>query len=56
MSGLTQCIFVQLRDNAPGAGEFAGEDGTVCKQLGELGGGEDRGLFCGEEEDRRSSV
>ena len=56
MSGLTQCIFVQLRDDAPGAGELAGEDGAVCKQLGELGGGEDRGLFHGENEDRRASL
>ena len=49
-------LFFQLSHNGPGAGELAGEDGAVCKQLGELGGGEDRGLFCWEEEDRRSSV
>ena len=47
---------LKLPHAGPGAGQSAGEDGAVCKQLGELGGGEDRGLFCGEEEDRRSSV
>ena len=44
---------LKLPHAGPGAGQSAGEDGAVCRQSRDLGGGENRGLFYRKKEDRR---
>ena len=46
-------FLLKLPHAGPGAGQSAGEDGAVCRQSRDLGGGENRGLFYRKTEDRR---